>query len=973
MKKYFTKICPFIVSKYVAILLLLLVCNVGKAQINITAGQTATALAQKLVGTGVTISNATLACPSNANGIFTVVTSNLGLDSGIVLTSGQAVTVGAAIGINTAASLSNSTTTTNNSGADADLTTLATVNTFDACKLEFDFVPAGDTIKFDYVFGSEEYPEFACGSVNDAFGFFINGPGITGSFTNNAKNIALIPGTSIPVTINSINSAPTGTSYPISTCNSMGTGSPFAMYYINNSPSTTIMYDGLTTILTAISAVTPCTTYHLKIAIADGGDAAYDSGVFLKAGSLTSNAITLTPIGGGGLSSPVPYCVRGCLPGRFLFSRPMPSATPLTIHYQIQGTAVNGVDYTLIPDSVVIAANQDTVSRLIFGIPVTPATGPQNVKLLVYSPYACATPVVVDSAELFIYDSIIVNIPTPDTTICKLESVQLDAIGDPLLTYSWSPTTGLSNPNIPNPIATPLVTTTYTVSAVLPNSGCPPGQDRVTITIKDPPVVDAGADRITCLGVSLPLNLTVTPTTQTYKYKWTPATYLSNDTIPNPICTPGATITYFIEVDPGAAGCIGYDTLNIKVLPNDFSLFNHDTAICKGATVQINALGDTSFNYLWTPGRWVSDSTIINPAITPDTSQQYTITASYPGCPNIVKPIYIDVQPNPLVNVGADREKCQWDTIQIKPVISPDSYPNYSYSWTPTNGVNVPTTKDIVFSGQADVKPLLLTVSTPAGCRGTDGLDITVHKGNFGKLAPADTGICPRDSVHLRASGGVKYLWSPYLYLTSDTAANVVSYTVTHINYSVLITDQFNCFDTLDADIIVHPDAVMELGDNATIYPGESVQMDPKGNCYYYSWFPPIGLNSTTIANPIASPPVNTRYFVKATTEWGCEVSDSIDVFVNPETLLDLPNAFSPGSQPNGEIKIIKRGIATLKYFRIFNRWGAKVFETSNIDEGWNGQFKGTPQPMGVYVYMIEAETNTGRRFTKQGNITLIR
>lgn len=965
MRQYSTKVVPFTFS---FIYILLAIVGEVNAQINITPSQTAAALAQKLAGTGVTINNATLVCPSNANGIFNIVTSPVGLDSGIILTSGQANTVGTAIGANGAYTLFASNS--NSAPGDADLNSISSSTTNDACVLEFDFIPSGDTIKFDYVFGSEEYNgpngNFNC-SINDIFGFFISGPGIVGK-----QNIALIPGTTVPVGVSTVNDG-VGAS-PGNPCytNTNGNG-PYTQYYINNANGLVLTYTGFTTIFTAIKAVTPCTTYHLKLAIADASDFIYDSGVFLKAGSLTSNAVTITPVGGGGLSSPVPYCVRGCLPGQFVFSRPIPSATPLTIHYQIQGSAINGTDYTFIPDSVVILPNQTTVTRNIFGLPANPATGPRNVKLLVYSPYACASPVVVDSAELIIYDSLIVNIPTNDTTICRNEQVQLLATGDTLLTYSWSPTTGLNNPNITNPIATPLVTTTYTVSATLPNSGCAPAHDYVTITIKEPPAVSAGPDLITCLGQSLPLNLTVTPVTQTYKYKWTPGTYLSNDTIPNPVCTPGATTTYFIEVDPGAAGCIGYDTLNVKVLPNDFSLFNHDTAICKGATVQINALGDTSFNYLWTPGKWMTDSTIINPAITPDTSQNYTITASYPGCPNMVKSIYIDVQPNPLVNVGPDRNKCQWDTIQIKPTVTPDSYPNYIYSWAPTAGVNMPTVKDIVFQGQTDVMPLQLTVSTPAGCKGVDALDIIVRKGNFGKLTPTDTGICPRDSVHLNATGGVKYQWSPNLYLTSDTAASTVSYAVTHIKYSVLITDQFNCFDTLDVDITVHPDAVLELGDNVTIYPGETVQMDPKGNCYYYNWFPPLGLNSTTIANPIANPPVNTRYFVNAATEWGCEVSDSIDVFVNPETLLDIPNAFSPGSQPNGEIKIIKRGIATLKYFRIFNRWGAKVFETSNIDEGWNGQFKGTPQPMGVYVYMIEAETNTGRRFIKQGNITLIR
>ena len=76
---------------------------------------------------------------------------------------------------------------------------------------------------------------------------------------------------------------------------------------------------------------------------------------------------------------------------------------------------------------------------------------------------------------------------------------------------------------------------------------------------------------------------------------------------------------------------------------------------------------------------------------------------------------------------------------------------------------------------------------------------------------------------------------------------------------------------------------------------------------------------------------------------------------------------------PNDIFKLNKRGIATLKAFKIYNRWGNLVFETTNVEEGWDGTYKGTPQPMGVYVYQIDAVTNSGKRFTKQGNVTLIR
>ncbi|RYZ55976.1 MAG: gliding motility-associated C-terminal domain-containing protein, partial [Sphingobacteriales bacterium] len=852
----------------------------------------------------------------------------------------------------------------NNAPGDPDLNTVLNgITSFDACVLEFDFLPAGDTIKFDYAFGSTEYQGFSCSSFNDVFGFFVSGPGITGS-----QNIALIPGTTIPICVNSTTGVTTGPQ-----CTAMGAGSPFSQYYVNNNAGTTVTYAGFTTIFTAIKNVSPCSTYHLKLAIADGSDHILDSGVFLKAGSLTSNAVTVTPVGGGGLTAPVPYCVRGCLPGQFVFNRPLANPTPLTIHYIIGGTAVNGVDYTQIADSVVIPAGQTSTILNIFGLPANPPTGPVTVKLNILSPYACSAPVIIDSAELAIYDSIYVNILTPDTAICKYQSVDIDAEGDTLLAYSWTPVQWIDSANVQDPTVTPLTTTTYTIAATIPGSGCPPAHDHITITVKQEPDVDVGPDITTCLGVPIQFNTTVLPTTQSYTYNWSPPTYLSSTTIPDPIANPLADITYYVRVDPGAAGCYGYDTVNVHILPNDFTLFNTDTAICKGASVQINAIGDPAFTYTWNPGRWVSDSMIINPTITPDTSQFYTLTASYPSCPNIVKFLFIDVQPNPQVYVGPDREKCQWDTIQIHPVIVPEGYPNYAYNWTPGGGIDFPNSKNIVFSGQQDVKPLTLTLTTPAGCTGADDLDITVHQGNFATLVPADTGICPRDTVHLRSTGGVAFDWTPGLYLSDSTEQSPKAFPVTSIDYSMLATDQYGCTDTLTAHITVHPEAVLNLGDDVTIYPGESYQMSPTGNALYFQWFPPLGLSETDIANPVAMPNVNTRYFVQAATEWGCIALDSIDVNVNTESVLDVPNAFTPGSQPNNEIKIVKRGIATLKYFRIFNRWGAKVFETSNIDEGWNGTLNGAAQPMGVYVYVVEAVSSTGRRFYKQGNITLIR
>jgi gliding motility-associated-like protein len=118
------------------------------------------------------------------------------------------------------------------------------------------------------------------------------------------------------------------------------------------------------------------------------------------------------------------------------------------------------------------------------------------------------------------------------------------------------------------------------------------------------------------------------------------------------------------------------------------------------------------------------------------------------------------------------------------------------------------------------------------------------------------------------------------------------------------------------------------------------------------------------------APAVRTRYFVKATTEHGCTINDSVDVLVK-ETVIDMPNAFNANS--NTLFKPAKRGIATLKAFSIYNRWGNKVYSSNDINNGWDGTYNGKPQPVGVYIYTIDALTDSGHEFVQSGDVTLIR
>jgi hypothetical protein len=285
--------------KKLLLMLSLLGCAAaGHAQIQVTPDTSALNLADVLVGAGTNISNAVLTCGNNASGSFIDgLTTNLGMDEGIVLTSGDVTGI-------SGPSL-NYLGASNGAPGDPDLTTISGFNTFDACILEFDVTVAGTTLAMDYVFASEEYPEYVCSGFNDAFAFLVSGPDPNGgSYTN--LNIATVPGTTTPVSINTINGG-----------SGMGSGSNCittnTAYYVDNSAGTSIAYDGFTTSLTATIPTVPGQTYHMRYAVADASDGIMDTGVFLEAGSLKSGgtATSVAPVANTALAALYPNPSNG--------------------------------------------------------------------------------------------------------------------------------------------------------------------------------------------------------------------------------------------------------------------------------------------------------------------------------------------------------------------------------------------------------------------------------------------------------------------------------------------------------------------------------------------------------------------------------------------------------------------------------------------------------------------------------------
>ena len=209
----------------------------------------------------------------------------------------------------------------------------------------------------------------------------------------------------------------------------------------------------------------------------------------------------------------------------------------------------------------------------------------------------------------------------PDTSICRGNPVTLTASGG--TNYSWSPVTGLSCSNCPNPVASPNVTTNYEVT--VSSGSCTPSSDMVKVTVNELSLANAGPDTAICRGN--PVTLTATGGTN---YSWSPVTGLSCSNCPNPLASPNVTTNYEVTVSNGS--CIPSSDM-VKVTVNELPLANagKDTAICSGNSIQLNASGGISYN--WNPPAGMNNQNIANPLVEPVTTTDYiVIVTDINGC-----------------------------------------------------------------------------------------------------------------------------------------------------------------------------------------------------------------------------------------------------------------------------------------------------------------------------------------------------
>ncbi len=354
----------------------------------------------------------------------------IGLERGIILSTGP---IQNARGPNT---VSNKSGNFGDSSGDPDLNIMTGANVVDAISIEFDFIPLDSFITFRYVFASEEYCEFVGSIFNDVFGFFISGPGISGPFSNNAANVALVPGTSSYVAINSVNHHSNSAYYirnelPADAAECGSTTAP--------TPNLgKIEYDGFTRPLTALLKLIPCQTYHIRFVVADVGDNFYDSAVFLEAGSFNLGGRVSLGVRGSA-SETVAY--EGCNDAYVRFERGEDDDDdfPLTVRFRVSeaSQATAGQDYQPLPLSVTIPAGQNSATVPVQVLNDTEIEGQESLIVILDIPCACYT----DTTILYLSDPPPLLVDLPDRAVCQNAAALWEpdvSGGIPDYTYLWS-------------------------------------------------------------------------------------------------------------------------------------------------------------------------------------------------------------------------------------------------------------------------------------------------------------------------------------------------------------------------------------------------------------------------------------------------------------------------------------------------------------------------------------------------------
>jgi gliding motility-associated-like protein len=482
-------------------------------------------------------------------------------------------------------------------------------------------------------------------------------------------------------------------------------------------------------------------------------------------------------------------------------------------------------------------------------------------------------------------------------------------------------------------------------------------------------------DTAICTNNQAQLNVSSNSTAAGIAYSWLPATSLSCSTCTNPIASPSTTTTYTVTGSIGT--CSGVKTVKVTVDqgPN-MQILTKDSTYCRpGSAIQVQTTVG-NFTSVWSPNTNISCTNCFSPVVTPNISTNYVVTATTAnGCKqkDTLRLTVVDL----ITNLVAIKDSsCVLEPISLNAQITGA---NPKWFWIKGDGSGIGFNNISNFNPSypiAGIYTVTLIAYDTLGCRDTLTQIVSIDGQNYATYIPSDTQICEGQPVFFTDS--ISPFSTSWVYnfgegpLVLNTHNPVHYYETPLSNYTVTLTAKSpHCTDyvyTKQIEVVAYPK--LNLGPDTSFCSGltSAITLSNKAAAPGSFLWSDASTNNSLLAGQAGT------YFATLTHK-GCSTADTI--IINRDCYINIPNAFSPNKDGINNYffptDLLSAGLNSFS-MRIYNRWGNLVFETNRIDSrGWDGQFGGANQPIGVYVYQIDCTFKTNERKSFTGNVTLIR
>jgi gliding motility-associated-like protein len=495
----------------------------------------------------------------------------------------------------------------------------------------------------------------------------------------------------------------------------------------------------------------------------------------------------------------------------------------------------------------------------------------------------------------------------------------------------------------------------YTLTQIT-TAGCSSGSYQVAGTTA--PVVVSVNNASICPGETVTLTASGAGT-----YTWSPATGLSATTGSSVTCSATSTTQY--TVTGTDSGCSGTATSTVTVTNSD-NISVNNAVICNGQTATLTASGADS--YTWSPATGLSATTGSSVTCSATSTIQYTVTGMTSGCSGTTTSV-VTVNTPDNVSVNGAALICNGQSTTLT------ASGSGSYAWSPATGLSAITGGSVTCSATSTTQ--YTVTETTSGCSGTDTLTVVVK--NSDPVSVNNAVICKGQFATLVASGSGSYIWSPSTGLSATTGSSVTCSATSTTIYTVTETVS-GCSGSATSTVTVAEDNVyITASPNPALVENTQIAFASNETNGTFTWYFGDGSGSSDAAPLHMYDQVDSTYLVTLyhISPEGCKDTAHLKIIILPGISFYVPNAFTPdGDEFNNTFNpVLSEGIDPYSYhLTIFDRWGETLFESLDIETGWDGTYYGKLVKEGVYAWKITFTNSlNAESFERHGSVTLLR